>query len=347
MNDDEIFEGLTKLGLSPYEIKVYKSLLVSNPLTSSEVVKNSGIPQPRIYDILNSLSSKGLIEVSPGNPKIYHALPISETLKKQVDILGNFVERLNLQIQESRANMGVELPYLWLIEGEKKINERISRMVNHAKNEVILSLSSNRLKLFEQDIISAVSRGVTVAIVLFSDTPLEEISHLSKRIVVRKDDIRRPRIAEIIISDRSNSLIDMSTLRMGTSYALYYDENQLLHILSYYYYHLIWSPSKYIQSFTNTHIRTFSTIWLACDAIEAYMREGLALTGDVEGVCNDKPIRIIGNVTGTERIIGLRHSFYIETEGTKYSVGGKTATLEDIRMHKFTLTATEKKESEL
>ena len=127
--------------------------------------------------------------------------------------------------------MGVELPYLWLIEGEKKINERISRMVNHAKNEVILSLSLNRLKLFEQDIIGAVSRGVTVAIVLFSDTPLEEISHLSKRIVVRKDDIRRPRIAEIIISDRSNSLIDMSTLRMGTSYALYYDENQLLHIL--------------------------------------------------------------------------------------------------------------------
>ncbi len=342
VNEDEIYEGLSKLGLSPYEIRVYRTLLISNPLTPSEIVKNSGIPQPRIYDILNSLSSKGLIEVTPGKKKIYRSLPISETLGKQVKLLEKFVEKLDIQIQESRVKTGVELPYLWLIESNEKINERISKMISLAKTEIILSLSLDRLNLLEQDLLSAVLRGVTVAIVLSSDTPDSKINSLSKEIVIRKDSTKRPRIAEIIIVDRTKCLIDMSTLRVGISYALYYDENQLVHILSYYFYYMIWSPSKCIQSFTNSLVRTFSTIWLACDAINTYLHEGFTLTADLEGIYNDNPFRITGNVLSTEIMAGLKQSFYIESAGVKYSVGGKTATIEDIRMNKLTLTAVRK-----
>ncbi len=69
MNDDEVFEKLSKFGLSPYEIKVYKTLLLNGPQTSTSIVSTAGIPQPRVYDLFNNLITKGLIEVSPGKKR--------------------------------------------------------------------------------------------------------------------------------------------------------------------------------------------------------------------------------------------------------------------------------------
>ena len=56
--EKDIFDDLSKLGLSNYEIKIYETLLLKGPMTSTEVVKDTNIPQPRIYDLFGSLEKK-------------------------------------------------------------------------------------------------------------------------------------------------------------------------------------------------------------------------------------------------------------------------------------------------
>ena len=63
--DIDIFSGLSGFGLSPYEIKVYSTLALKGELTPSQIVRVSGIPQPRVYDVLRNLHDKGLVEFSP------------------------------------------------------------------------------------------------------------------------------------------------------------------------------------------------------------------------------------------------------------------------------------------
>ena len=71
---DELKEFLRNANLSTYEIRAYTSLLPSNNLTARELSKKSGVPSGRIYEILEELREKGLIEVSESRPKIFRAI---------------------------------------------------------------------------------------------------------------------------------------------------------------------------------------------------------------------------------------------------------------------------------
>lgn len=52
---------LAELGLSSYEEKVYRTLLVTDVVTATELSDISGVPKGRIYDVLNSLTARKLI----------------------------------------------------------------------------------------------------------------------------------------------------------------------------------------------------------------------------------------------------------------------------------------------
>ena len=335
MQEEDLFSGLSKFGLSPYEIKVYTSLLTHGPQTSTAVVKNAGVPQPRIYDLFDSLIRKGLIEVSPGKRRIYHAVPISISLRQEVSRMGNYVDELEKYVEASKVHVNSKIPYLWMVEGEKKISEKINSMIAESRNEIIMSLSIGRLRSSMNLIKAAIARGVTVALVLFSDASEEDIRALSKDIVLKKRDAGA---AEVIMVDRKEGMINVASMRKDTGYALYYEEDELVHVLNYYFYHILWVPSVYLNDFVRMGHRRICTAWLACEAIESYQKDGGEITGEVEGMMNDQKIRIKGVIIGTKRVPGISHTFFIKSEERTYSVGGKTAYLEDIKLHQVNLS---------
>ncbi len=58
--------GLVELGLSRYEARAYLTLIQRESYVASELATETGIPRPRIYDVLNSLISRGLAVDRPG-----------------------------------------------------------------------------------------------------------------------------------------------------------------------------------------------------------------------------------------------------------------------------------------
>lgn len=60
---------LREMGLSEYEAKAYVGLLRQGTSTAKEVASCAEIPQSRVYDILDSLETKGFAKVQPGRPK--------------------------------------------------------------------------------------------------------------------------------------------------------------------------------------------------------------------------------------------------------------------------------------
>jgi len=66
---------LGDLGLSDYESRVYRSLLQTDPTTARELSIDSGVPMGRIYDVLESLETLGLVRAqSASRPKKYVAV---------------------------------------------------------------------------------------------------------------------------------------------------------------------------------------------------------------------------------------------------------------------------------
>ncbi|WP_327050898.1 TrmB family transcriptional regulator [Halomicrococcus gelatinilyticus] len=66
---------LGELGLSSYEEKVYRTLLVTGAATATEVSEASGVPKGRIYDVLNNLKARQLVRTQSTEPTRYAAEP--------------------------------------------------------------------------------------------------------------------------------------------------------------------------------------------------------------------------------------------------------------------------------
>lgn len=65
---------LGELGLSSYEEKAYRTLLVAGATTAAELSETSGVPKGRIYDVLNGLEARRLIRRQSSDPNRYVAV---------------------------------------------------------------------------------------------------------------------------------------------------------------------------------------------------------------------------------------------------------------------------------
>ena len=67
--------SLRDLGLSEYEARVYRALLDTGPTTAKELSRASEVPMGRIYDVLASIETHGLVRAQTASrPKKYVAV---------------------------------------------------------------------------------------------------------------------------------------------------------------------------------------------------------------------------------------------------------------------------------
>ncbi len=336
MDEDEIFDKLSKFGLSPYEIKVYKTLLLNGPQTSTAIVSTAGVPQPRVYDLFNNLISKGLIEVSPGKKKIYRAIPADVALDRIISEMSSYKDKISKFVEDNTHNIKKYNPYLWYMDNENLIREQMKNMISNASTEIILSLRLALLKYLDKYIIEAADRGVSVLITVFPDSDRYDIGELIEKAIIK----RRPGISpEILIKDRGEAIVYVDNINIKMGYAIDFQEEEMIHIINYYYYNIIWKPSIYISKFQIKDNWVFNTSWISCDAINMYLNNEYKLEGRVIGDTQKGKVDLKGTIKGTDIIPGYKNSFLIESDDKVFTVGGRLTRIEDIRMDKLYLTA--------
>ena len=75
-------ELLERLNLKEYEATALAHLLSAGRTTAPDVSEATGIPQARIYGVLDSLAEYGFIEVIPGRPKQYQPKSPEDILER-------------------------------------------------------------------------------------------------------------------------------------------------------------------------------------------------------------------------------------------------------------------------
>jgi len=336
MNEDEVFDKLSKFGLSPYEIRVYKTLLLNGPQTSTSIVSTAGIPQPRVYDLFNNLISKGLIEVSPGKKKIYRAVPADVALDRIISEMNSYKDNISKFVEENTHNIKKYNPYLWYMDNENLIKDQMKNMINNATTEIIASLRLKSLKYLDKYLLEAANRGVSVLITIFPDSDRYDITELIDKTIIK----RRPGISpEILIKDRSEAIVYVDNINTRMGYAIDFQEEEMIHIINYYYYNVVWKPSIYISKFQIKDKWVFNTSWISCEAINMFLNNNYKLECRVMGDTQKGKVDLQGKITGTDIIPGYKNSFLINVDDRVFTVGGRLTRIEDIRMDKLNLTA--------
>ncbi len=82
---DRYVEKLASLDLNRYEAAVYVSLLQQGEATAVELAQLSGVPRQRVYDVLDSLCSKGLCRRKGDRPRRHVAVAPEKALPAMLE----------------------------------------------------------------------------------------------------------------------------------------------------------------------------------------------------------------------------------------------------------------------
>ena len=83
VSSEERIRLLEAFGLTHYEARAYMALLELGEARASAVSRKSGISRGKVYQVLEGLHSKGLVEILPGAPQAYRALDLKRLLDRQ------------------------------------------------------------------------------------------------------------------------------------------------------------------------------------------------------------------------------------------------------------------------
>jgi len=149
---------MTEFGFSQYETSCYMALVAHHPANGSQISKLSGIARSRIYDVLNTLSRKGLVfEIEQGK---YVPLPPEELTKR---LKAQFETNLHSFKKELESVKAVtEYEYIMTLKGHDEVMQKAIEIIDHAEKELYIRLFPPCAKKLAPQIDKAAARGVGI-----------------------------------------------------------------------------------------------------------------------------------------------------------------------------------------
>ncbi len=338
MSGSELHELLQKLGFTAYEARAYIALVVNGPLTATELASKSEIPQPRVYDVVQSLLAKGLILVSEGRPRKFTAIDPSIALRSYVD-RRHLEERKALEevLREVRsvAPLGGE-PGVWTTTGYTPALNLLQESASSARSELLFSGYSDIARDF---VLPAAKRGVATCVVLY-DAPPELPREFQAFDEVRVKPTKAP---VMLIPDFQHVLVivDLES-RKPVTYKVT-DEN-LIRIFAVYFLNYMRSGSKVVLDRLGfIEHRKYVHLTRALDHVRALSAAGRRIWVRVSGrwVRDGSPVEVAGELVGQfENSFKSIGYIRLRTEdGREVTVGGIGAYLEDIEAREIEIKA--------
>ena len=148
INEEKHIKELTSLGLSENGAKTYITLLTKNSMTVGEIAKISGVPRPKLYEILTKLIEKGLCKEKIGRIKRYRVVDpdivadnligdYQAQLQQKKIIAQNFSNAVN-SIYQKNINKTDPVEYIEIIKNKEQVRKRWFDINRNAKKEILI-----------------------------------------------------------------------------------------------------------------------------------------------------------------------------------------------------------------
>ena len=174
INEAKHIKELTSLGLSENEAKTYLTLLAKSSMTVGEIAKISGVPRPKLYEILTKLIVKGLCTEKIGKVKRYRVVDpniVTEKLIRdyqaqleQKKIIAQNFSNAIYSIYQQNMNKTDPLDYIQILKEKSRIAEKFMWLEKELKEELLaFSKAPYAFEFSEnEDGFDALKRGIKI-----------------------------------------------------------------------------------------------------------------------------------------------------------------------------------------
>lgn len=157
-----LVEALAPFGFAEYDARVYGALLERQPATAYEVARGAGIPDSKIYRVLERLEARGLVRRLDREPATFAALPpdallgrLDSTTRRSLQAVRRALEGVG-----HRASPGGA----WPLPDGPAVLERAAALLAAARGRVELSCGGGPLAALAGALAEARERGVGVTV---------------------------------------------------------------------------------------------------------------------------------------------------------------------------------------
>ncbi|WEL21735.1 helix-turn-helix domain-containing protein [Halorhabdus sp. BNX81] len=175
--------NLCDLGLSSYEDQAYRTMLGHGPVSAMDLAQASDVPEGRIYDVLDSLETRGLVRCQThSRPKQYLAVEPEAAIDRLVETrsreLREEINRYevvgNRLIDELSADGSVSEQFLTTAIGVEDATELLLERIAVADEQVVMvaDIFTSEFDVAEMGpdildhIADAIERGVDVSMLV-------------------------------------------------------------------------------------------------------------------------------------------------------------------------------------
>lgn len=158
---------LQSFELTEYESKCFVALSRIGNGTAKEVSEVASVPQARVYDCMETLQDRGLVDIQQSKPRRFRAATPPEALDALERRCNAHLQRLEglFSQLESPSREG-DSGDVWVMEGNSEVSERLAELISHGEETVLLAIAVE--ELLTDHLLSAIenaaSRGVEVLV---------------------------------------------------------------------------------------------------------------------------------------------------------------------------------------
>ncbi|WP_254274473.1 TrmB family transcriptional regulator [Haloarcula marina] len=170
-------EQLERFGLSAYAARTFVALASLGTGTARDVSQVSEVPRTRVYDAIDELHDRGLVDILQSSPKQFWAISaetasrtFEHELQHRTELLQTALRKLE-PIEQRAEQRGV-----WTVDGQTTVTERVLEFFASAEEEIVYMTVED---LLTEDLIAGLSeaaeRGVSIQLAGVSTDVQERI----------------------------------------------------------------------------------------------------------------------------------------------------------------------------
>lgn len=175
--EDEAVNLLEELGLTEYEARCFVALSRVGKASAKEVSDLSGVPRSRVYDAVERLHRRGLVDVQQSDPRQYQALPKDDALAVLRERYTTTLDATDEALSGLRRSEELEEEGAWAIADHDHVTKRIERLIEDGEHELYVLVADEGAvdRRFCERLAAAADRGLAIVAEVPSEDVREQI----------------------------------------------------------------------------------------------------------------------------------------------------------------------------
>lgn len=172
MLDEKIIKYLEKMNFTKLESQIYLTLLDNGEMSAYQIAKKIEISRSSIYNALNHMYEKGIVNLIPDSASIYIAENPEVLFTKLSDEYENNSKILIEQLKSFSDSRYEER--LVNFKGFDNLVSKVKKILNEAKSDVYINTDLD-LKIFSKEFEDLKKRGIKPVVFSFFDLDVKGI----------------------------------------------------------------------------------------------------------------------------------------------------------------------------